>query len=287
MFRKILVPALSASVDPRALKLAVETARLFDGHLDCLFVHPDATEISRYLTPMGPETAIYSGQLAETILDADKKSAARVHQLFDAFCARERLDHKGPVTAAFCEASGNATGEAIRQSFYHDLVVIGRPSREDLTLTGAIDVLVECGRPVMLAPNGPIPAKITNVVIAWKESAPAARAVAAAMPILAKASKIDVLSIAESREEGEQALHSAEMLAEYLRGHGLQPQAGHLVADDRSMAADMLLEAATEKLHASLLVMGGYQHSRAREFVFGGMTRKVLHQAPIPVLLAH
>ena len=108
MFKKILMPALNASVDPRALKLAVETARLFDGHVDCLFVHPDAAEISRYLTPMGPETAIYSGQLAETIIDADKKCAARARQLFDAFCARERLDPKGPVTASFCEADGNA-----------------------------------------------------------------------------------------------------------------------------------------------------------------------------------
>jgi len=286
MYKRILAPALGASIDPRALKLGVETARLFDGHVDCLFVHPDAAEISRYLTPMGPETAIYSGQLAETIIDADKKCAARARQVFDAFCARERLDHKGPVTAAFREGSGNAPDEATRQGHYHDLVVLGRPSGEDLTLTGAIDVLVGCGRPVMLAPSAPLPASLSNIVIAWKESAPAARAVAEAMPLLVKAAKIDVVSVAENADEGENALHSAEMLAEYLRGHGLQPQAGHLVAKDRP-AADVLLEAAAEKLHASLLVMGGYQHSRAREFVFGGMTRRVLHNAPIPVLLAH
>jgi nucleotide-binding universal stress UspA family protein len=249
-------------------------------------VHPDAAEISRYVTPMGPESAIYSGQLAETIIDADKQSAARARQVFDAFCTRERLDHKGPVTAAFCEANGNAVNEAVRQSFYHDLLVLGRPSREDLTLTGAIDVLVGSGRPVMLAPNAPLPSEISNVVIAWKESAPAARAVAQALPLLAKASKIDIVSVADSGDDSERALHSAELLAEYLRAHGLQPQAGHLVANDRP-AADVLLEAATEKLHASLLVMGGYQHSRAREFVFGGMTRRVLHSAPIPVLLAH
>ena len=286
MFRKILVPALNASVDPRALKLATDTARLFDGQVDCLFVHPDAAEISRSLAPMGPETAMFSGQLAETILDADKKCAARTRQLFDAFCTRERLDHTGPVTANFCEASGNATDETVRQAYYHDLLVLGRPSGEDLTLTGAIDVLVGCGRPVLLAPNAPLPAKLANVVIAWKESAQAARAVAQAMPLLAKAAKIDVLSVAENAKDGDRALHSAEMLAEYLRGHGLQPQAGHLVAGDRS-AAEVLLEAATEKLHASLLVMGGYQHSRAREYLYGGMTRRVLHDARVPVFLAH
>lgn len=286
MFKRILVPALNASSDPRALKLAVETARLFDGHVDCLFVHPDAAEITRYLTPMGPETAAYSGQLVETVLNADKMSATRARHIFDAFCARERLDHKGPVTAAWCEASGNSADEAVRQGFYHDLIVLGRPAHEDLTLTGVIDVLVACGRPVMLAPDAPVPAQLANVVIAWKESAPAARAVAAALPILARASKIDIVSIAESKDDGDRALHSAEMLAEYLREHGLQPQAGHVVADSRPIG-DVLLETAAEKLHGSLLVMGGYQHSRAREFVFGGVTRRVLHSAPIPVLLAH
>src|SRR3569832_2313858 len=285
MFKRILVPALNASNDPRALKLAVETARQFDGHVDCLFVHPDAAEITRYLTPMGPETAAFSGQLVETVLDADKTRAARARQVFEAFCARERLDHKGPVTAAWREASGNSVDETVRQGFYHDLIVLGRPSREDLTLTGAIDVLVSCGRPVMLAPDAPVPARLSNVVIAWKESAPAARAVAAALPILAKASKIDILSVAESKDDGG-ALHSAEMLAEYLRGHGLQPQAGHVVANDRPVG-NVLLEAATEKLHGSLLVMGGYQHSRERVIVFGGVTRRVLHNSSIPILLAH
>jgi nucleotide-binding universal stress UspA family protein len=285
MFKKILVPALNASLDPRALKLAVETARLFDGHVDALFTHPDALEISRYLTPMGPETAIYSGQLAETIIDADKQSSARARKLFDAFCARERLDHSGPVTAAFREANGNACGQAIHQGFYHDLVVLGRPSGEDLTLTGAIDVVVGCGRPVMLAPNGPLPTNLSTVVIAWKESAQAAHAVAAALPFLAKASKIDILSVAESADDAERALHSAEKLAEFLRGHGLAPQAGHLATNDRPVG-DVLLEAA-EKLHGSLLVMGAYHHSRARELVFGGVTRRVLHSASIPILLAH
>lgn len=284
VFKNILAPALSASVDPRALKLAVETARLFNGHVDCLFVHPDAAEISRYLTPMGPETAIYSGQLAETIIDADKTCAARARQVFEAFCAGERLDHKSPVTATFCEVNGNACEQTIRESFYHDLVVLGRPSGEDLTLTGAIDVLVGCGRPVLLAPNAPLPARISTVVIAWKESAQAAHAVTAALPILAKASKIDIVSVAE--DDGDRVRHSAERLVKYLRGHGLEPQAVHLAANDRQ-TPDVLLEAATEKLGGSLLVMGGYQHSRAQEYVFGGMTRRVLHGAAIPVLLAH
>jgi nucleotide-binding universal stress UspA family protein len=286
MFKKILVPALNASLDPKALKLAVDAARLFDGHVDCLFTHPDAIEIARYLTPMGPETAVYSGQLAETIMDADKQCAARARQLFDGFCARERHDRDEPVAATFCEASGNACEQAIQQGFYHDLLVLGRPSREDLTLTGAIDVIASCGRPVMLAPNGPLPATISTVVIAWKESAQAARAVAAALPLLAKASKIDIIGVAESADGADRVLRSAEKLAEYLRGHGLAPQAGHLAATDRPVG-DVLLEAATGKLHGSLLVMGGYQHSRAREFVFGGVTRRVLHSAPIPILLAH
>lgn len=287
MYKKILVPALNGHCEPRALKLAGDVARLFDSHIDCLYVHPDAAELARDIAPMGPEGAVYSGQLVETILEADKKSCARAHKVYDAFCAVERLDHNGPVTAAWCETEGNGAKVAIRQAFYRDLVVLGRPTASnDLTSTDAIEVVIGCGRPVMVAPGAPLPASLGTVVIAWKESVPAARAVAAAMPMLAKASKIHVIGIAEDKDAMEPALKSAERLAGYLRGHGLSPQAGRIAADDRD-PAEVLLDVACTKLHGELLVMGAYGHSRAREFVFGGVTRRVLHGAPLPVLLAH
>ena len=77
-----------------------------------------------------------------------------------------------------------------------------------------------------------------------------------------------------------------QRLATYLRSHGLKPQTGHVRAGDRN-AAEVLLEAADQKLKAGVLVMGGYGHSRTREFVFGGFTRRVLHSAPLPVFMCH
>jgi nucleotide-binding universal stress UspA family protein len=66
----------------------------------------------------------------------------------------------------------------------------------------------------------------------------------------------------------------------------MKPQVGKLFVDRRD-PCEVLLEAAERKLHAGLLVMGAYGHSRAREFIFGGFTRTVLHDAPLPVLLCH
>ena len=103
--------------------------------------------------------------------------------------------------------------------------------------------------------------------------------------VLAKAEKLHIV-VSESDDEIRSCRMSVERLAEYLRRHGLRPQAGHLHAAERN-ASDVLLVAAEQKLHAGLLVIGGYGHSRAREFIFGGFTRHMLHEAPLPVFLSH
>jgi nucleotide-binding universal stress UspA family protein len=153
-----------------------------------------------------------------------------------------------------------------------------------LTSIGVGDVLVESGRPLLLAPSAACPNPISNVVVAWKNTATSARAVSAAMPLLARAEQIHILHVAEDGEE--EGSVAGERLAAYLRRHGMKPQVGKLFVDRRD-PCEVLLEAAERKLHAGLLVMGAYGHSRAREFIFGGFTRTVLHDAPLPVLLCH
>jgi len=287
MIESILVPGLNAVATSKALELALAVARLFDGRIEYLHIHPDARELARYSTSLDVESGVFSSQIWDSLVAADKSCLARSRKVFDAFCKREDLGRDTRVSAVWHEVEGNGREQTIEEALYNDLVVFARPPKpEDLTSIGVGDVLVDSGRPLLLAPAAACPHPISNVVIAWKDTAPSARAVSAAMPLLTKAERIHILHVAENREEEPQGPAPTERLADYLRRHGMRPQVGKLFFENRD-PCEVLLEAAERKLQAGLLVMGAYGHSRAREFIFGGFTRKVLHDAPLPVFLSH
>jgi len=284
MFRSVLVPSLTSVCNEAAMALACKVAGPAEGHVTFLHVHPDARELARYTSSLDIESSMFTSQIWEAMTQGDKECVVRSRGIFDAFCAGSGL---AGASASFREVEGNNRDATIAEARYHDLVVMGRPPQpQNMTTDGTSDVLVDCGRPLLLVPSAPCANPPTTVVIAWKPSASAVRAVAAAMPLLKAAQKIHILGIAEDRGDVEAVLGDAEKLAAHLRRHGLKPQAGHVRAGERN-AAEVLLEAADQKLNAGVLVMGGYGHSRTREFVFGGFTRRVLHEAPLPVFMSH
>lgn len=163
-----------------------------------------------------------------------------------------------------------------------DLLVIGRPSTDGgFSLETIEAALVDSGRPLLMPPAAPLATLPETVVIAWKATREAARAVTAALPFLQIAKQIVIITVAEDqRAPGE----DADRLMAGLRWHGVPISVRHLPADGQS-PAETLLTAARE--HAALLVMGGYGHSRLREWIFGGFTLHVLRGCEVPVLMAH
>jgi nucleotide-binding universal stress UspA family protein len=287
MIKTILVPGLNAVSTPKAMGMALQVARLFDGHIEQLHVHPDAAEMARYTASLDVESGVFAGEIWQALERADKARTALSREDFTHFIAKEKITGADAVTASWHEVSGNELEETIRQAFYNDLIVFSRPEAPTtLSTLGVGDVLVGCGRPLLLAPTKTCEKPITTIVIAWKNSPASARAVTAAMPLLAKADKIVILGASEDDNDAQAVIDSTERLAAHLRYHGLKPQAGHIEAG-KSDACEAILEAATTKLHAGLLVMGGYGHSRARELMFGGFTRHVMREAPLPVFLCH
>jgi hypothetical protein len=281
---------LNSICSPKALELGFQIARPFDGRVTCLHVHPDARELSRFTTSLDAQSGVFTGQIWDALVAGDKECALRSRKVFDAFCAREHLSgspsDKSGVTAVWRELEGNNRDEIIGASQYNDVVVFARPHPpEDLTSTGLGEVLLASAAPLVLAPSHACVNPISTVVIAWKASAASARAVHSALPILAKAKTIHVLGVTEG-DDPQSTVSSNELLCEYLRWHGLKSQSGQVNAGHRN-SCDVLLEAAHEKLRGGLLVMGGYGHSRAREFIFGGFTRQVLRSAPMPVFICH
>jgi nucleotide-binding universal stress UspA family protein len=140
--------------------------------------------------------------------------------------------------------------------------------------------LFRSGRPVMIVPKGHAGGFSTErVLIAWDGSVHATRAVAGSMPLL-DGSDIKVFTVEEASKGHD---FRGRALVDHLRRHGLLADLAQ--RNEPDIAAAIIKEA--ELFRASLVVMGGYGHSRFREFVFGGATGAVLSEMPAPVLMAH
>lgn len=289
MIKTILVPVTGYPSDNAALETAYLAARLFGAHIEALHVRPDWAQIAaRAISPdvvAGIQSEDYFAAFEKEI----KSHAWRAHRHVAEFCSRRGImvgggASKDGVAVSWRELEGDAIETVTAQARFHDLVVIGR-APESIALSPARlgAVMLGAGRPLLLAPEHAPENLAPTVAIAWKESREAAHAVTAAMPFLHKAEKVVVLGVEEGGH-ADKTTQSAERLAGQLRWHGLTVES-HVVplADG---IAETLAQAAVAK-GADLLVMGGYGHSRLREFVLGGATRGVLHACPIPVLLCH
>jgi nucleotide-binding universal stress UspA family protein len=231
-------------------------------------------------------------EIFEALREEDRIRTEAARRSFDEFRGRWSValadSPPGPkgVTASFEERLGDDIEETIAQARFHDMLVLARGNDFTGLTPGAIgSILVGCGRPVLLAPPH-VPGNLApTVAIAWKESAEAARAVTASMPMLRMASRIFVLAAAEGDRDPDRSVESAERLRNQLRWHGLTVEARNVVQGGREVP-DAVMQTARD-VGADLLVMGGYGHSRIRELVLGGFTRHVIGEAPLPVLMFH
>lgn len=147
----------------------------------------------------------------------------------------------------------------------------------------AESALFQSGRPVIMVPyihRGGL--KLDRVMVCWDGGRAAARAIGDAMPLLQRAKAVDVVMVLG--EEGKHdALPGAEMGA-HLARHGLAVEVKRIVAD--GSVQDTLLSYAAD-IGADFLVMGGYGHSRLREFILGGVTRSMLASMTVPCFMSH
>jgi nucleotide-binding universal stress UspA family protein len=179
-----------------------------------------------------------------------------------------------------------------REARSADLVVVGRtkddfeaayPGSGILTLEpgGAI---LSMGRPTLIVPDDIGSLRAEHIVIGWKDTREARRAVQDAIPFLQEAIGVTVVELFEAGGEGPARAHVADV-AEYLLHHQIKSCDGITLHQEGSGAAQ-LIELA-EKKGADLLVTGAYGHSRFGEWIFGGMTRNLLATSPICCLMSH
>jgi nucleotide-binding universal stress UspA family protein len=286
MIKTILVPATGSDRDSAVFASALAVARAFDAHLEFLHVRPDPAAMAVSMAADGGGATMVGSLITRLEDEADQREK-KARQLFQSFCERERLalrevpsDPSGP-SGQWHREIGAEPYWVVEYGHAADIIVIGRSGQSDVALDTIEAALVDSGRPLLIPPAAPLVSVPETVVIAWKATREAARAVTAALPFLRSARQIVVMTVAEGQSATE---YAAERLMAGLRWHGVPVSVQHLQPAGHN-AADALLTAARE--HAALVVMGGYGHSRLREWIFGGFTLHVLRAAEVPVLMAH
>jgi nucleotide-binding universal stress UspA family protein len=124
---------------------------------------------------------------------------------------------------------------------------------------------------------------LDRVMICWDGSRPAARAVADALPFLKKAKQVEIVIVSEKPNKKDE-IPGAD-LGQHLARHDLKVELEHITSPDIDVASTILSYVADSG--ADMIVMGGYGHSRVREFVLGGVTRGMLESMTVPVLMSH
>lgn len=285
--KTILVPVDGAEESRAALETAMTLGRDLGACVIALHVAADA----RDALPLLGEGM--SGAMIEEMIDlaAGEIAArkARAREIFDTFVGRYQVPTgvaapgEGGLCAVWEEDVGPEDAVVARRGRLADLLVVGGGGEEEASQSMVLNAaLFETGRPVLVAPKMAPTVIGRHVVIAWNGSVEAVRSIAAALPLLRKAEKIDLL-VAGKPDDGAPGLDD---LAAYLAWHGIKAEAWALELAPGQDAGAVLLDHAA-KAGADLLVMGAYTHSRMREVILGGVTRQVLVDVPVPVFMAH
>ena len=187
------------------------------------------------------------------------------------------------TVSASLVSAGDQFGQIARR---FDLAVVGQVEPETKMVEENIieAALFDSGGPVIIVPYiQQAPLRLDNIMVCWDGSRAAARAIRDAIPFLRRAGRIEVVIVTNERSKQDQ-IERADIGA-HLAHHGLNVAIKRIPPGDVDVAAVLLSHAADEDI--DFIVMGGYGHSRLREFVLGGVTRSMLRTMTAPVLMSH
>jgi nucleotide-binding universal stress UspA family protein len=172
-------------------------------------------------------------------------------------------------------------------AYYADLVVVARPESAGQTAgpPGLAESLVmSSGRPIIVFPPRGTVSQVRRILVAWNATRESIRAVADAMPLLVKADAVEVLVADHQQRPESHGQEPGADIARHLARHGVRVEVRRLSSGGKDVGGLLLSQAAD--FRADLLVMGAYGHTQLREWMFGGVTRTVLYEAGLPVLMS-
>ena len=175
---------------------------------------------------------------------------------------------------------------AAQEARASDLVIVSpEPSHAERDVTREMDLtelVMQCSRPVLIVPKGVAPT-FDDVIVAWKDTREAQRAVADALPLLKRARNVTLVELSPA-DKLPRARAEIDRIQEWLRQHGVSAHA-RIETAEKSNAGQLNMIAA--QLKADLVVAGAYGHLRGRDWILGGITSEALHGASRCTLLSH
>ena len=254
------------------IQAALDLARAFDGHITCL------QAVTYEIFAPGD----FYGSAMAAAMPVIRENAEALRKKVETDLANEDASWE------WIFQYGMAESRLMEKSSINDVVVLGpndigeegpRPSR----MVG--DMLLNSRTPVLVVPKDQKSLDCSGpALVAWNGSSEACVALRAAVPLLSKASKVYLATVAEEKSKERYDLPPVEG-AEYLSRHGIAAEIVELPAGDGSVV-DALVSAAQAR-ECSYMVMGAYGHSRLAEMLLGGVTRKALTDPQLPMLMAH
>lgn len=285
--RVIFVPVADRPECAVALHKAFDLARDLDASVIGCHIRPHTT--SKVSLPAGLTTPVAAAAEAEWLSAwrprAKKQTATSARALFGRLAAAEGFDvHKSPRAkpgAIWMEKTGSPQKVLSILGPVSDLLVVSRPESKNATIARLflMAALFDSARPVLVLPQERTAPVGKHICIAWNQSAEAARAVAAALPLLQLAKQVVIASSGPENRLGPKSSH----LVSYLKSWGVKAQREQSPGDDH--AKELL--ATYRKTRSDLMVMGAYSRNRFSQMLFGGVTDFMLHRASIPVLMIH
>ncbi len=275
--RDITVPLLPEGQSNAAVDYALSLAKLLGA---------DIAAQSFAVEPVMP--ASFMGDVPADLLGSQRAAAAKIaDELARAFA--DQAAQAGVAAQTRIEAATLAGAAEAFAAFTRtrDVAVVGiTDDSVDLAGLGGLIIdaaLFRSGRPTIVVPKGhQAPPAVNKVLIAWNGGTAAARAVAGAMPFLAKASVVEVLTVHAKEPQSDQ---TGADVVRHLGRHGIEAKAKTIVAPDVNVGTTILNYAGDG--HVDLLVMGAFGHSRLREWILGGVTQDVMGSLTLPTLMTH
>ena len=286
MLRTLILPMTDTPPKSGALAVGTGLARALTAHFTGLFIRPD---------PRAAIPFLGEGMTADAIQDlcdaAERESLAledKARRVFEAVVTEADLPledgtDSGRASAGWEVLVGLIADHAGRRTRLADLCLVPKPEGEDAEARAEIlnEVLFRAGRPLLMVPEATVSADFDHVVVAWNGRAEVARALAEAIPLMARATKVTILVLGDEHPDRPSMIQ----VKAYLARHGIRAETVQKAAPRKDTGEALVKEAGA--LGGDMLVIGGYSHSRWREMVLGGATRTIVHTAPMPVFMSH
>ena len=277
-FKDVFLPLVGQPRAPAlaAIEKCVAVAAGLGARITALALEDDAFVRPKVVFPDEPDSAASGGV----------REVGDMQRLLNAFNAASRTAGIRAQSRSGRVPADRIASTLAEHARFSDLTLVPVKQHDSGAENIVETFLFESGRPLLLCPEQHVEVlrpEFENVMIAWDQSARAARAVGDALPILQAAAAVRVVTVTDDKTEA--VMQSGTSLVDHLREHGVY--ASFETAKGSGSSIGKVLGSWVHSHTIDTIVMGAYHHSRLNEIVWGGVTKTVIGQPPCWVMMSH